>query len=59
MIITAFLVTSQSTVTLQVTVPPEGPSCPGEDVVLTCSVNTIQKSTTVPPTMYCMAASEY
>ena len=50
-------VASQSTVTLQVTVPPERPFCPGEDVVLTCSVNSMQKPTTVPPTMYWQQAN--
>ena len=33
---------------LQVT-SPEGPACPGEDVVLTCTVNTTSMS--LPPTM--------
>lgn len=45
-------VTLQSTVNLQVTTPPEGPFCPGENVVLTCSIQSIQKSMTIPPTMY-------
>ena len=37
---------------LQVTIPPEGPACPGKNLVLTCHLNSMPQPKSVPPTMF-------
>ena len=37
---------------LQVTIPPEGPACPGKKLVLTCRLNSMPRPKSVPPTMF-------
>lgn len=45
-----FIVSSQSPIHLQVTIPPDGQACPGKTLVLTCSINSSKSSQ--PPTMF-------